>query len=865
MFSRARRLIQVAFAFLVLSSCLTGCQDEGRHGTEELHQRAEAALQRGDLDEARLLASRGLEEWKSQPETLWHWRFRILLSEVLIRNREVERPLDLLKDKIPQGEEFEYLRCRQLLNTARARLQRRTNDDLEVSSQLLQDASQIAVRLDAAPLKAKIQIRRGYLALWQAQEMTGQQEQEALGKSEGFFRDATAQADAAGDPGLQAMSRGSLSYFLTEVIRYSEAVEQYQLALQAAKQAGDNEFVQKIYGGLGWSYYWLGDFKKAKQLLEKAVELAGELQVLTDQHRWLGNLGVVYFAEKNYQEAHGWFRKAYESASQNSESEVVWVGRWLNNLSTTSIRLGHFEEAEQYNQQARELKESLPEAVRRNTILYTLQNSADIQLKQQDYKEAERLLLEILQSDADDPTPLWEARATLGGLYARSGKIEKAEKHFEEALQSFDDVRASLKRRNHGLIITFQERRVEYLQAYVDFLMQNGKPERALWIVESSRAQVLAEGLGRDPAEPGQVASFRKTAQELDAVLLSYWIAPERSYAWAVTPDGGFHAFKIPSQKYIEKLVEAYQEIVQVRNPLKERNPIGDDLYKALLDPLQGVLQGGNRVVLVPHGILHNLNFETIPVPHPQPHYWIEDVTLALAPSLAVIQPISSGPSAHRSASLLVGFSPQDDPLPKVHAEIQAIKRVLEARRLEPLIFMGHEAKAASFEGPKLLDYWLIHFAAHAVANRESPLNSYVTLSDKLYAHTVASTRLAARLVTVSACQSAGAQSYAGEGLVGFTWAFLYAGAHNVVAGLWNVNDRSSFKLMQGFYSNLTSGMHPAGALRQAKIAMLALGGVYSKPYHWAPFQIYTHSSPFQRLFDQPLEEVKPVETDGPK
>ena len=64
--------------------------------------------------------------------------------------------------------------------------------------------------------------------------------------------------------------------------------------------------------------------------------------------------------------------------------------------------MGHFEEAEQYNQQARELKESLPESVRRNTIVYTLLNSADIQLKQQNYEEAQRLLLEILQSDADD-------------------------------------------------------------------------------------------------------------------------------------------------------------------------------------------------------------------------------------------------------------------------------------------------------------------------------------------------------------------------------------------------------------------------------------------------------------------------------
>src|SRR4029077_11110265 len=107
--------------------------------------------------------------------------------------------------------------------------------------------------------------------------------------------------------------------------------------------------------------------------------------------------------------------------------------------------------------------------------------------------------------------------------------------------------------------------------------------------------------------------------------------------------------------------------------------------------------------------------------------------------------------------------------------------------------------------------YTLIHFAAHAVANAESPLNSAVILSKmgedyKLYAKDVIDQPLQADLVTISACRSAGAKSYAGEGLLGFTWAFLQAGAKNVVAGLWDADDAATAEIMAEFYRALATG-----------------------------------------------------------
>jgi CHAT domain-containing protein len=75
---------------------------------------------------------------------------------------------------------------------------------------------------------------------------------------------------------------------------------------------------------------------------------------------------------------------------------------------------------------------------------------------------------------------------------------------------------------------------------------------------------------------------------------------------------------------------------------------------------------------------------------------------------------------------------------------------------------------------------------------------------------------------------------------MGFSWAFLSAGARNVVAGLWPVDDRSTAQLMQRFYREMAAGRSPAIALRQAKLDLIASGMAYRKPRYWAAFETFT-------------------------
>jgi CHAT domain-containing protein len=166
------------------------------------------------------------------------------------------------------------------------------------------------------------------------------------------------------------------------------------------------------------------------------------------------------------------------------------------------------------------------------------------------------------------------------------------------------------------------------------------------------------------------------------------------------------------------------------------------------------------------------------------------------------------------------------------------------------IVLAQGEAIPAAYAASSPGNFRYIHFAAHGTASRLSPLDSAVVLSPppkepedfKLYARDIVQHPLNATLVTVSACYGSGVRTYAGEGLVGLAWAFLRAGAHNVIAALWQVADAASPLLMDRFYSELQAGKAPDEALRAAKLSLIHSSSVYRKPLFWGAFQLYAGS-----------------------
>ena len=165
--------------------------------------------------------------------------------------------------------------------------------------------------------------------------------------------------------------------------------------------------------------------------------------------------------------------------------------------------------------------------------------------------------------------------------------------------------------------------------------------------------------------------------------------------------------------------------------------------------------------------------------------------------------------------------------------------------KLEALDFDASRETATS-EG--LSEYRILHFATHGMLNSQHPELSGLVFSlfDEqgrprdgfLRIHDIFNMKLNADLVVLSACQTALGQQIQGEGLVGLTRGFMYAGSPRVLASLWNVDDRATAELMKLFYRGmLRDGLRPAAALRAAQISLSRQKG-WEAPYYWAAFTL---------------------------
>jgi CHAT domain-containing protein len=293
--------------------------------------------------------------------------------------------------------------------------------------------------------------------------------------------------------------------------------------------------------------------------------------------------------------------------------------------------------------------------------------------------------------------------------------------------------------------------------------------------------------------------------------------------------------------------VEQFQAtVLRARDPLQATGLPGMDLYSLVVGPAAARIPMGARVIVVPDGPLHQLSFDTLVVPGPTPHYWVEDVVSLRAPSLSLLTAPRDPPVPFEKTLLLIGDPVQ--PSAEFPALPHAARELAEVVRPFPVgqrrILSGDAATTSAYGEADPSRFAYIHFAAHATSQPERPLESAVVLSRrdvgyKLYAREIVGFPIRAEMVTLSACRGAGARAYRGEGLVGFAWAFLRAGARHVVAGLWNVEDASTATLMGGLYAALARGLAPPEALRAARLELLRSPGAYRKPFYWGPFVIY--------------------------
>ncbi|HEX3093253.1 MAG TPA: CHAT domain-containing protein, partial [Candidatus Angelobacter sp.] len=307
--------------------------------------------------------------------------------------------------------------------------------------------------------------------------------------------------------------------------------------------------------------------------------------------------------------------------------------------------------------------------------------------------------------------------------------------------------------------------------------------------------------------------------------------------------------FRLPPRRDIDQAVEFYNAQVQERRKMED-SPGGGVLYNMLVKPAEALLPRDAHVIVIPHRSLYRLNFETLVVSDNAPRYWINDVTIENTSSLSFrFAALRRAGGAPRQLLLMgdpIQVTPEYPRLKNAADEIKNVANHFPPAQSDVLSAEGATPNAYFTSRPE--NYRFIDFVTHGTAAPLNPLDSAIVLSPdkdtsyKLYAHDIIKRPIHAEIVTVSACYGIGGRTYSGEGLVGLAWAFMRAGAHHVVAALWEAQDAVTPTLMDDFYSGLKSGKSAAEALRAAKLKMLNSGTLKARAYYWASLQLYSGS-----------------------
>jgi CHAT domain-containing protein len=789
--------------------CFIGCKPDW----QSLYDDANLKLQQGYYDAAIQKADVGYRQSRNK-DPLWSWRFRILEAEALLRNHQPKESVDLLGENPPPSLPVEITaRKRIIKGQALCRVNQQADGEAELSqAESLPPSS-------TSSLQAELAFARGYCAF--ATHPVARQ----------YFRKAAELARGT-SPLIAANATGNIGYLASQEGRHDEAIDWLQGVVPLAQAAHSQLLEEKTFGNLGQNYVELGDYKRAIDNSERAEHIASDIGRLDDQEAWLVDLGVSYDAlTGDYPgKAEASYLKALSIATKLHDADMA--RRALHNLTQLAIKEHELAKAEAY------CKQEVAQVS--HGASYDIDASLDlagIAVAQHDLPKAKQLFQGILENRQTNALRRSIAQEQLGKIYWRENNPTQADRLFRAGIRTVED---EISRTREEYRVSFLDKH-PFFDSYIRFLVSQGKSVEALRMAEHNRA--LALGAHYDL----NIAAVQHTLKARHQILLDYQVTDDESYLWVATPDK-FKVFHLPSHQELHSLIDAYNKAIQEQRKMDDSFG-GQELYKALIQPAEALIPPGSQVVIIPSKILSLVDFETLIVPGSKPHYWIEDVVIQNLGSLSEMPGPAPG-RGHPAKELLLIGGPEE-----VNSEFPTLKHADEeiARvrshfpaRLEQVI-SGPSATPESYKSSNPQQYRFIHFVTHGIASEKVPMESAIVLSGhagsyKLYARDIVSIPIHADLVTISACYGAGKRWYVSEGMVGLGWAFTRAGARQVVAALWEVDDSSMPQLMDNFYSEIQSGKTIANALHSAKLKMLHSDDLHSRPYYWASLQLYSGS-----------------------
>ena len=714
-----------------------------------------------------------------------------------------------------------------------------------------------------------------------------------------YYTQALELQERTGKRAGQAITLNNIAHVYSKLGDRKKALEFYERSLILRRATNDRRGEAATLSNIGSILQDLGDYQKAVDYYSQSLTIIKTIGTdLRQRAITLNNIGSVYRKSGDSQNALNYMKQAYtilhDAGYKNEEARALY------NMASVERDRGNLVEARGYIEQSLATVEALRTGVASQKLRASFFASVrryqefNINLLMRLHKQRPSEGFDIAALEASEHA---RARSLLEMLKEARAEIRQGvdPSLLERERQLRETINDKAERQTRLTTGKQAEEQRAAGEKELTALTTEYEQVQAQIRNTSPRYAALTE------PRPLGLKAIQQQILDDDTLLLEYSLGDEKSFLFAATP-AWTRSFELPARSQIEQIARRIYETLTARNqnPANESpeqrqkrleqadaefTKAAAALSETLLAPVASELEN-RRLVIVTEGMLQYVPFGALPSPKAPLPLIVEHEIVSL-PSASVLAVLRQESAARKTATKTVAvmadpvFSVADSRFaargPKENAASEQGSAFAEVKRaaaesgvasLERLRFSRMEAEAISSLAPDNLklealdfaanraaamnsdlgQYRIVHFATHALINNEHAELSGVVLSlvDEqgrpqngfLRLYDIYNLKLGADLVVLSACQTALGEEIKGEGIVGLTRGFMYAGAPRVVASLWRIDDRATAELMKRFYAGmLREKLRPAAALREAQVSMLK-DKRWQAPYYWSAFTL---------------------------
>ncbi|AFZ56635.1 CHAT domain-containing protein [Anabaena cylindrica FACHB-243] len=663
-------------------------------------------------------------------------------------------------------------------------------------------------------------------------------------KALAFFEKALPLTKQTGNRGSEAATLNNIALTYSNLGNNSKALEYYQQALFLREAVSDISGKAITLTGMGKVYANLGDDNKAMAYYQQALPLR---QAVGDKEGEANTLFNIADLERD--------RGNLQAALIQIEAAIQIIEDLRTNIASKLLRAFYF--ATQHK-------------------VYAFYIDLLMQLhKQQPAKGYDAIALQASESTRARSLLELLAEAKVDIRQGVDPNLLAAESNLRKKFDAVEQQRLDLLNSQHT------QKQIQLIETEIAALIDQYRELKAKIRTSSPRYAALTQ------PQPLKLTEIQQQVLDKDTLLLQYFLGEKRSYLWVISKTN-ISSYELPNRTQIEAAAQKFSVALTApsqRNNFVQIAKAATPLTQMLLPPAATISQH-KRLVIVSDGALQYLpfgalttssNYEPLLLKH-------EIISLPSASTLAIIRREHQGRKLPPKKLAVIAdpvFSQSDERLtvkktplsqlsPTNNINTLALNRSVnnysvkfdrlrftrkEADKILELVpedqrlqVLGFAANRDFVTSNQLSQYQIVHFATHGIINNQRPELSGVVLSlfDEqgkpqngfLRLLDFYNLYLPVELVVLSACQTGWGENIRGEGLVGLTTAFMYAGSPRVIMSLWSVDDEGTSILMQKFYQKmLKENLKPASALRQSQIEMWQ-EQKWNSPFYWAAFML---------------------------